>query len=169
MVANLHQKLPRSVCAAALLAALAIFGTAPAFAQEESAVAAYAASEDPPTFDTPEAAAEALKAALAADDFAGTARLLGLDDAKVRSSEGAMDTFAAMREGAARQVVLQELGDRRIVAIGDRLWPLPFPIAKGDDGKWAFDTYSGLQEIVNRHVGENELEAISAVRAYVGA
>ncbi len=40
---------------------------------------------------------------------------------------------------------------------------------KGDDGKWYFDTYAGLEEIVNRRVGENELEAISTARAYVDA
>ncbi|RWK47468.1 MAG: DUF2950 family protein, partial [Mesorhizobium sp.] len=45
----------------------------------------------------------------------------------------------------------------------------PFPIVKGEDGKWAFDTYAGLEEIVNRYVGENELTAIETMRAYVDA
>ena len=44
-----------------------------------------------------------------------------------------------------------------MVLIGEKLWPLPFPIVKGEDGKWAFDTFDGLEEIVNRRVGENEL------------
>ena len=43
------------------------------------------------------------------------------------------------------------------------------PSSKGDDGKWAFDTYAGLEEIINRRVGENELQAIDTVRAYVDA
>ncbi len=44
-----------------------------------------------------------------------------------------------------------------------------FPVVKGDDGKWAFDTFDGLAEIVNRRVGENELATIETMRAYVDA
>ena len=60
-------------------------------------------------------------------------------------------------------------GDRRVLQIGQKLWPLPFPIVKGEDSKWAFDTYAGLEEIINRRVGENELQAIETMRAYVDA
>ena len=56
-----------------------------------------------------------------------------------------------------------------MVQIGEKLWPLPFPIVKGEDGKWAFDTFDGLEEIVNRRVGENELQTIETMRAYVDA
>ena len=42
-------------------------------------------------------------------------------------------------------------------------------MVKGDDGKWAFDTFDGLEEIINRRVGENELQAIETMRAYVDA
>ncbi|MBP1883887.1 DUF2950 domain-containing protein [Sinorhizobium mexicanum] len=129
----------------------------------------YAADEDPPVFDDPLKAVEAFKSALAANDFDGLAKLLGLDAAKLRTGEGVMDTFALIREGAARNVVVRDLDERKILQIGDRLWPLPFPITKGEDGKWAFDTYVGLEEIVNRRVGENELEAIDTARAYVDA
>ena len=56
-----------------------------------------------------------------------------------------------------------------MLSIGDVLWPLPFPITKGEDGKWAFDTYAGIEEIINRRLGENEVEASAAARAYVEA
>ena len=46
---------------------------------------------------------------------------------------------------------------------------MPFPLVEGKDGKWAFDTQAGLEEIVNRRIGENELQAIATVRAYVDA
>ncbi|KSV76324.1 hypothetical protein D9M69_19060 [compost metagenome] len=130
---------------------------------------AYAADEDPPIFDDPAKAVDDFKAKLAANDFDGLAKLLGLNAEKLKAGEGAMDTFALIREGAARNVVVRDLEGRKIIQLGDRLWPLPFPITKGDDGKWAFDTYVGLEEIVNRRVGENELEAIDTVQAYVDA
>lgn len=47
---------------------------------------------------------------------------------------------------------------------------LSFPLVKNTgDGKWAFDTQAGVQEIANRRVGENELEAIKTARLYVEA
>ena len=40
---------------------------------------------------------------------AAAARLLGLDAAKLRGAEGVMDTFAQIREGAAKQVVVVDI------------------------------------------------------------
>jgi len=141
----------------------------PAQAQGSASIDDYAAAEDPPVFDDPAKAVDAFKSALAGNDFDGLAKLLGLDPAKLKTGEDAMETFALIREGAARRVVVRDLEERKVIQIGDRLWPLPFPLTKGEDGKWAFDTYVGLEEIVNRRVGENELEAIDTARAYVEA
>ena len=44
-----------------------------------------------------------------------------------------------------------------------------FPLSEGKDGKWSFDTEVGLQEIVNRRVGENELATIQTMHDYVNA
>jgi hypothetical protein len=74
-----------------------------------------------------------------------------------------------IKQGAAKQLLLESEGDRRLLQIGEKLWPLPFPLVKWEDGKWAFDTYAGLEEIVNRRVGENELQTIETMRAYVDA
>jgi hypothetical protein len=129
-----------------------------------------AAVDEPPAFDNPGQVVEAFKAALAANDLAALANLLGLDVEKLRADENTASTFAELRELAANQVVAQDLGgDRQMLGLGPKLWPFPFPIVKGEDGKWAFDTFDGLEEIVNRRVGENELEAIKTVRAYVDA
>ncbi|OOG64588.1 hypothetical protein B0E45_28235 [Sinorhizobium sp. A49] len=129
----------------------------------------YAADDDPPVFDDPAKAVDEFKAKLAANDFDGLAKLLGLNAEKLKAGEGAVDTFTLIREGAARNVVIRDLDGLKILQIGDRLWPMPFPITKGEDGKWAFDTYVGLEEIINRRVGENELEAIDTAQAYVDA
>ena len=37
------------------------------------------------------------------------------------------------------------------------------------EGKWAFDTIAGLEEVINRRIGENELTTVANLRAYVDA
>ena len=110
-----------------------------------------------------------LQPALKAEDPNAVAAVLGLDAVKLKADENTDDALAAIQEGAAKQIGLAGKGDRRLVLIGQKLWPLPFPVVKGEDGKWAFDTYAGLEEIVNRRVGENELQTIETMRAYVDA
>lgn len=168
MTRSVKKMLLGSVFAATLLS----FTTGIAAAQEpsdETVISGFASPGDPPAFDTPEKAVDAFKAALAADDFDKLATLLGLDPAKTKTGEGVMDTYAEIRDGAKKSVVVHDVDGRKILDIGDRLWPLPFPIVKGDDGKWAFDTYAGFEEIINRRVGENELQTIETMRAYVDA
>jgi len=163
-----------SVIGASLLV-LAQLG--PAYAQAQTTPSSddtpglidFAAEEEPPAFDTPEQAVDAFKAALAANDFDGLARLLGLDAAKLRAAGDAMDTFNQMREAAAKRVHVDDKPDLQIVELGKQLWPVPFPIVKGDDGKWAFDTYAGIDEIIDRRVGENEIETIATLRELADA
>ncbi|MXN64225.1 DUF2950 family protein [Stappia sp. GBMRC 2046] len=148
---------------------VAVSNPAPGLAQEEPSISDFALDQDPPVFDNAEAAVEAFKKALADDDFDRVAELLGLDASKLKGDESTMEAYGEIREGAAKRVIVDEMDDRALIDIGDKLWPFPFPITKGEDGKWAFDTYAGLEEIVNRRVGENELETISTMRAYVDA
>jgi hypothetical protein len=164
--------LSRSVCAAALAIGMAVSLGAAASAQdapEAPEIESFLAASEPPAFDTPEAALDAFKASLQTDGVDAVAGVLGLDAAKLKADENTDETLAAIKAGAAKQLSLRGEGDRREVVIGEKLWPLPFPIVKGDDGKWAFDTFDGLAEIVNRRVGENELATIETMRAYVDA
>jgi len=159
----------------ALLGLSTIILPAQSFAQDadqktaEPAIYALASHASAPTFDNAGAAVDALKKDLAANDFSGLAKLLGLDAAKLRADDGVMETYEKIRQGAAKMVNVENLDGRAIVRIGEKLWPLPFPVVKDDNGKWSFDTYAGLDEIINRRVGENELEAIDTMHAYVDA
>jgi hypothetical protein len=177
---TISNRLRATICLLALTAGLAV--AVPVAAQEQSAAASDATvaspdagifaleSKDEPTlFDNAEAAVDAFKKTLAADDFDGLAKLLGLDAAKLKGAEGVIDTYTQIREGTARRLTVVDIDNGKVLQIGDRLWPLPFPLLKGDDGKWAFDTRAGLEEIVNRRVGENELQAIATMHAYVEA
>ncbi|WP_373505555.1 DUF2950 family protein [Aestuariivirga sp.] len=125
--------------------------------------------EVPTAFANPEDAMAALKAGLDATDVDELAKLLGLEPAKLKSAEGLADRLAEIKDGASELITIESDGDTRIISIGREVWPFPFPVVKGDDGKWSFDTYAGLEEIVNRRVGENELQAIATARLYVEA
>jgi len=138
-------------------------------AQNRQRLASFASDEKPPEFDQPAQAVDRFKTILASGDVDGLAQLLGLSAAKLRASDEAMTAFGLIKEGAARQIALQDIWDRRIILVGDKLWPLPFPLVKREDGKWAFDTRAGLEEILNRRIGENELQTIQTMHDYVQA
>jgi hypothetical protein len=162
------RRLSRTIPLLLLGTALSLSLAGTSMSQMQTNLSEFAAGT-PPTFADPSAALERFQTVLKDDDIDGLANLLGLDAAKLRSSKEAMFSYALIREGAGRQLHLQALGDRQIVLVGDVLWPLPFPLAKDKDGKWAFDTDVGLQEIVNRRVGENELVTIQTMHDYVDA
>ena len=163
---TIHRKLSSAVLGVALV--LGITPLASLVLAAETGIEQYIGAA-PIQFADPTAAADAFKAALAANDFDGLARLLGLDPAKLKDAEGIMDRFEEIRQGAAKLLSMGGADDLKIISIGDKVWPFPFPIHKGTDGKWAFDTVAGIEEIVNRRVGENELQAIATARAYVDA
>ena len=52
--------------------------------------------------------------------------------------------------------------------IGNKDWPFPIPVVKKGEG-WVFDTAKGREEILNRRIGQNELDAAQVSLAYVDA
>jgi hypothetical protein len=58
--------------------------------------------------------------------------------------------------------------NRAILMVGNDDFPLPIPIVK-QKGKWSFDTKVGREEILNRRIGANELNAIAICRGFVEA
>jgi len=59
-------------------------------------------------------------------------------------------------------------GDNTVLYVGKQDWPFPIPIVKKSD-TWVFDTEKGREEILNRRIGENELNAIQSMLAIVDA
>jgi Protein of unknown function (DUF2950) len=162
-----HRTFNSGLFAALMLLALPIAAAAPAVGQETSIYDYMGAKAE--EFADSAAAADALKARLASNDFDGVARLLGLDPARIAKAENIKDTFESIRQRAAKLFSVQEDGEQRIIVLGDEVWPFPFPLRKTVEGKWAFNTEAGIEEVINRRIGENELEAINTVRAYVDA
>lgn len=158
--------------ARAALLSLAVGITSVAVALPASAsddqLSAFVGAE-PELFGTPEEAAAVFTNVVAKDDLAAIAKLLGLNPEKLASAENIRDTLEQVRAAAAAKVVVRDDGEQRILVLGPELWPFPFPLVRDQNGKWGFDTIAGLEEIVNRRIGQNELHAIDTVRLFVEA
>jgi Protein of unknown function (DUF2950) len=68
----------------------------------------------------------------------------------------------------AKHELAQSPDGSMVLSIGANAWPLPIPVVK-TKGVWAFDTAVGLDEIINRRIGRNELETIQTCLAVVDA
>jgi hypothetical protein len=58
--------------------------------------------------------------------------------------------------------------DSKLMIVGHESWPFPVPLVKAAD-RWRFDTAAGVEEVLVRRIGRNELAAIRACRTYVVA
>lgn len=120
------------------------------------------------TFDTPEAATKALAAAAKDEDRATLEKLFGADYTKLLSGDPVedkkdLDDFAAAVRESVDMVQVDD--NTYTVTVGKDAWPTPIPLSM-KDGKWFFDTDAGLQQVLDRRIGENELSAIETCRAY---
>ncbi|HUK11849.1 MAG TPA: DUF2950 domain-containing protein [Thermoanaerobaculaceae bacterium] len=138
------------------------------------ALAPAVAAAKPPkqaTFATPDAAVQALVKATAAADQKALAAIFGPDREKLLSGDPVEDANAlkAFSERLAKAATVEKVDDAKYtLLVGEERWPSPIPIVKAGK-KWRFDTEAGLDEILNRRVGRNELSAIMTCRAYVVA
>jgi len=128
--------------------------------------------EAPGVFNTPEDAAAAFVAKLEANDVAGLTAMLGpgseelLDSGDAVQDAGDRDEFiAAFKEKHSFE---DEGADRKTLVIGEEDWPMPIPLVKTDGG-WRFDGEAGVDELIYRRVGANELGAIAVCRGFVDA
>jgi hypothetical protein len=133
-------------------------------------LAATAAPQE--TFATPEAAVDALMAALKADSDQAMLAIFG-DEHKglIIESDRAGNSATRARILTAMQTlrVLQAPSqNRRVLVIGDEAWPVPIPIVRTAD-RWRFATEEGEDELINRRIGGNERNAIYVLRAYIDA
>jgi hypothetical protein len=125
-------------------------------------------------FDTPQLAADALVDAAEKFDVAALAEILGPDgDDVVFSGEFAQDRkraadFAAEAREKKSVSVDPKSGIRAFLLVGSEDWPFPVPLIKSGQ-KWFFDSKAGRQELLNRRIGANELDAINICRGYVEA
>ena len=124
------------------------------------------------TYGSPARAAAALVAAARAGDVAALKHVLGPEGAKLVNSGDAVEDARGRTMFVAaydRRHRIDAAGDGRwTLVIGSEQWPFPIPIVKRA-GHWLFDTAAGEEEILDRRIGRNELNAIKVSRAYVEA
>ncbi len=121
------------------------------------------------TFSSAQAAAEALVEACKNNDTPALVRMLGeeygkriekIDDAEERRHR--RDFY----EKAQAQLKIEaEGGERAVIVVGREQWPVPVPLVKEASG-WRFDTAAGMEEMLARRIGENELAAIEVCYEY---
>lgn len=129
-------------------------------------------ASEPKPFATPDAAVDSLVTAMRAGNEGELARILGPESRELLSSGDEV----ADANGRAEFLRLYD-AKHRLVPDGDEVmtlevgadeWPLPVPVVRGDDG-WVFDTSAGLDEMLSRRIGRNELYAIQVCAAIVDA
>jgi len=122
-------------------------------------------------FDSPGTAVTALQAATESNDQAAMGALFGPEFSSLLTGDPAQDARNARWFANAMSQSCQTVtnGDDNItLEVGTNQWPLPIPLTRSA-GQWHFDTAAGKEEIINRHIGKDELHAIGVCRAYVAA
>jgi hypothetical protein len=133
---------------------------------------AFAADGRQKSFKSPEEAVRALVGAVKGNDtkelltiFGPAGKELISSGDKVADEKGREHFIKAYEE---MNKLVSENDTKVILHVGNGDWPFPIPVVKRG-GYWLFDTMAGREEILNRRIGRNELNAIQVCLAYVDA
>ncbi len=135
------------------------------------------AQAEPQAFDTPQAAADAVIAALKAKDAQALLAVFGPENKDVvftgddPSDREDWSQFLANYEAMHRIATDEgegEGGEQATLYVGRDQWPFPVQIVSAD-GKWHFDAPGAAEEIRLRRIGQNELDVIDLMHGYVRA
>ena len=151
-----------ALCTMAIFLGGALFAIAPSARAQAPAQS---------TFTSADEALQSLVSAAKAKDRTGLAKLFGPDYDQLLSGDDVEDAkdLEEFAVAAGESAQLQKVDDSKFtVIVGRDNWPTPIPLVQ-KDGKWFFDTPAGIDEIINRRVGENEFSAIATCRAYAVA
>jgi hypothetical protein len=122
-------------------------------------------------FASPDEAAKALQAATEAKDKIVLSEIFGPEVKELLTGDEVQDANNARKFAAvlAQGYTLVKEGEDTItIEAGPNKWPMPIPLVKSN-GQWYFNTAAGKDEIINRHIGKDELHAVGVCRAYVTA
>jgi hypothetical protein len=131
----------------------------------------FAATAQQKTFQSAEEAVKAAIAAARSNDDKALLAIFGPQAKEILFSGDAVadkqrrGQFIAAYDERNR---LATEGENTILIVGKQDWPFPIPVVKKGEA-WVFDTDKGKEEILNRRIGENELNTIQACLAVVDA
>ncbi len=130
------------------------------------------AEDEQTTFASADEAVSGLVEAVRSGDEEAIVKVLGPSGRDIASSgDPVADKARRTRFLEAfnqRHQVQQEDSAKAVLTVGEDEFPFPIPIVS-QDGKWYWDTDQGLDEILTRRIGENELATIDVMRGYVAA
>lgn len=138
---------------------------------DEPAKAAEAQQPQQRTFTSPDEAIQVLREATANQDTTMLDKIFGPDVTLLRTGDKVQDADnrAKFAKALAEHCEATPEGDNKVVLeVGSMDWPFPIPLVK-TNSQWYFDTAAGREEIINRHIGGDELHAIGVCSAYVEA
>lgn len=120
-------------------------------------------------FSSPEEATRALVTATQSNDRGSLARIFGprikelLSGDPVSDANDLSDLSAFISEGTK----LEKESDQKVtLVVGKDKWSFPIPIIKAGN-QWRFDMENGVEEVHNRRIGGNEIDASLVCQAYV--
>jgi hypothetical protein len=126
------------------------------------------------TFESPQAAEQALIDAAAKNDTARLAQIFGPSGKEILTAGDPQKDQAEREEFSQLVNRKHELqpstlnANVMILTVGEEDWPFPVPIVR-TNGKWRFDTAQGRIEMNARRIGADELDAIEICSGYVEA
>ena len=156
---------------ASAIASFCLLGFGSQAATETKRDAASASQPKGKEFDTPKQAADALAKAAESFDTGTLKDILGPDSEDIIASEDPVQDknraaeFAAKAKEKMSVETDKKNSNQAVVLVGNDDLPLPIPLVK-QQGKWFFDTKVGREEILNRRIGANELNAIEICRGF---
>jgi hypothetical protein len=162
MFCGLRSRIVRPTAAIAIGLTLAMSAVSPGHAEDEQT--SYASAE--------EAVTALVEAARSNDPAQAIVSVLGPDGEDIVTSgdpvadEARLAKFVKVFEEGHQ--VQQEDASRAILLVGQDEFPFPIPLVS-ENGRWRWDTAQGLDEILTRRIGENELATIEVMLGYVAA
>ncbi len=126
------------------------------------------------SFSSSDDAVTSLVSALRNDDEVRIHKILGPDADDLLSSgdsvadQNRVQKFLSMYDQKHSYLLTDD--GKVVLAVGSSDWPMPIPVAKNSfNNQWYFDVKTGKEEMLNRRIGQNELDTIQTCLAIVDA
>ena len=131
-----------------------------------------AAQDSPRTFQTADDAARELIRVVKAGNLDELIALFGRDGRDLAAGSdpatGGQNRQVFTAAAAESWQLVDDGTDRKRIIVGNEKWPFPVTIVK-DGATWHFDAAAGVEEVIARRIGRNELAVIDVCGAYVAA